>query len=116
MIDPAKGGSVQGEIDALNHVLDLVIPPFPLVWQEARTFVLPGHGRVMDQHDLVDYRDMLTIVRDLIQDMAKRGMTLEQVKAANPAKAYRTRYGADSGPWTTDMFVAAVYNSLAEKQ
>jgi glyoxylase-like metal-dependent hydrolase (beta-lactamase superfamily II) len=116
VIDPAKGGSIQGEIDALNHVLDLVIPPFPLVWQEARTFVLPGHGRVMDQHDLVDYRDMLTIVRDLIQDMAKRGMTLEQVKAANPAKAYRTRYGADSGPWTTDMFVAAVYNSLAGKQ
>jgi len=112
VIDPARGGSIQGEIDALNRVLSLVIPPFPLVWQEARTYIVPGHGRVMDQHDLMDYRDMLTIVRDLILDMIKQGMKLDQVKAANPTKAFRTRYGTDAGQWTTEMFVEAVYKSL----
>jgi glyoxylase-like metal-dependent hydrolase (beta-lactamase superfamily II) len=115
IVDPAKGGSIQGEIDALNRLLDMVVPPFPLVWQEGRTYVIPGHGRVLDQHDVTDYRDMVTVVRDLIQDMATRGMTLAQVKAANPTRAYRTRYGADSGPWTTDMFVEAVYKSLTAK-
>lgn len=115
VIEPTQGGSIQGEIDALNHALDLVIPPFPLVWQEARTFIIPGHGRMMDQHDLVDYRDMVTIMRDLIQDMANRGMTVDQVKAANPAKAFRTRYGSDTGPSTTDMFVEAIYKTLPKK-
>ena len=115
VIDSAHGGSIQGEIDALNRVLDMVIPPFPLVWQEARTFIIPGHGRVMDQHDLADYRDMVTILRDLIQDMANRGMTLNQVKAANPAKAFQTRYGGDRGSWTTDMFVEAIYKTLPKK-
>ncbi|MDP8990267.1 MAG: hypothetical protein M3N41_09360 [Acidobacteriota bacterium] len=112
VVDPAQGGSIQGEIDALNHVLDLVIPPFPLVWQEARTYVIPGHGRVMDHHDVVEYRDMVTILRDVVQIQIKQGLTLEQAIAANPTKALRTRYGTDTGLWTTDMFVAAVYASL----
>jgi cyclase len=116
VVDPATGGGIQGEIDALNHILDLVIPPFPLIWDPARTLVIPGHGRVMDHSDLVEYRDMVTIVRDIVQDMVKRGMTLEQVKAANPTEAYRKRFGADTGPWTTDMFVEAVYKGLTAKK
>jgi aminoglycoside phosphotransferase family enzyme len=55
---------------------------------------------------------MVTIIRDVVQDMVNRGMTLDQVKKADPAKGYRKRYGADSGPWTTDMFVEAIYKSL----
>jgi cyclase len=116
VIDIAKGGSIQGEIDALNRIVDLAIPPFPLPWLEDRTYVIPGHGRLADRPDLVEYRDMITILRDVIDDMAKRGMTLDQVKAANPTKPYRRRFGTDSGPWTTDMFVEAVYKTLNFKK
>jgi cyclase len=112
VIDPAKGGSIQGELDALNHLLDLTVPAMPLVLKPGRTLLVPGHGRVSDYGELVEYRDMVTVVKDIIQDMITRGMTLEQVKAANPTAGYRRRYGSDSGPWTTDMFVEAIYNGL----
>jgi cyclase len=115
VIDIANGGSIQGEIDALNQLVDLTIPPFPLRWQEDRTYVIPGHGFVSDYADLVDYRNVVTIMRDRIQDMADKGLTLEQVKAADPAKGFKRRYGADSGSWTTDMFIEAVYRSLRGK-
>jgi glyoxylase-like metal-dependent hydrolase (beta-lactamase superfamily II) len=116
VIDIAAGGSIQGEIDALNRLLDLVVPPFPLTWQGAGTFVIPGHGRPLDYSDVEEYRDMVVIMRDVIDDMAGRGMTLEQVKAANPTKAYRGRYGADDGPWTTDMFVEAVFKGVTTQK
>ena len=112
VIDPAKGGSIQGELEALNHLLDLTVPAMPLVLKPGRTLLVPGHGRVSDYGELVEYRDMVTVIKDIIQDMIARGMTLEQVKAANPTQGYRRRYGADSGPWTTDMFVEAIYNGL----
>jgi glyoxylase-like metal-dependent hydrolase (beta-lactamase superfamily II) len=112
VIDPAKGGSIQGELEALNRLLDLTVPPMPLVLKAGRTLVVPGHGRVSDYGELVDYRDMVTTIRDIIQDMVTRGLTLEQVKAANPTAGYRKRYGSDSGVWTTDMFVESIYNGL----
>ena len=112
VIDLEKGGSIQGEIDALNRLIDLAIPPVPLVWQEGRTFIIPARGRVTDQADLVEYRDMVTYVRDVVDDMIKGGMTLEQIKKADPTFPHRARYGTDSGPWTTEMFVEAVYRSL----
>ena len=112
VIDPAKGGSIQGELEALNRLLDLTVPPMPLVLKPGRTLVVPGHGRVSDYGELVDYRDMVTTIRDIIQDMVTRGLTLEQVKAANPTAGYRKRYGSDSGAWTTDMFVESIYNGL----
>jgi len=74
--------------------------------------VIPGHGRLCDEADVVEYRDMVTILRDRIADMKHRGMTLDQVKAARPTRDYDGRYGATTGPWTTDMFVEAVYNTL----
>ena len=110
-----RGGSINGEIAALNHLIELSVPPAPLVWHEDRTLIIPGHGRVCDQADVVEYRDMVTVIRDRIQDLIKKGLTLEQVKKADPTKGYRRQYGADSGPWTTDMFVTAVYESLADK-
>ena len=113
IIDPENGGSIQGELDALNHLLELTIPAMPLVLKEGRTLLVPGHGRVSDYGELVEYRDMVTVIRDLVQDMIGKGMTAAQVKAANPTKGYRQRFGADSGPWTTDMFVDAIYSGLA---
>jgi cyclase len=112
VIDPTKGGSIQGELEALNRLLELTVPAGPLVLKEGRTVLVPGHGRISDYSELVEYRDMVTDIRDIIQDMNEKGMTLEQVKAANPTQGYRRRYGADTGEWTTDMFVEAVYSGL----
>ncbi len=112
VIDLAKGGSIQGEIDALNHIIDLTIPELPMVWQEGGTLVIPGHGRICDEADVVEYRDMVTIIRDIVASMIGKGMTLEKIQAADPTKEYRPRYGADSGDWTTKMFVEAIYKSL----
>ena len=110
VIDLEKGGNVQGVIDGLNLVLDLAVPEHH---EEAGTFIVPGHGRISDEFDVVEYRDMVTIVRDRIEAMVKKGMTLDQVKAARPTQDYDPRYGATTGPWTTDMFVDAVFKSLA---
>ena len=109
IIDLARGGNIQGEIAALNHILELSVPEFRT---EGGTMVVPGHGRLSDSADVAYYRDMVTIIRDRVQDMIKKGMTLEQVKAAKPTRDYDPRYGATTGFWTTDMFVEAVYKSL----
>jgi glyoxylase-like metal-dependent hydrolase (beta-lactamase superfamily II) len=110
-IDLARGGGVQALIDGLNRVLDLAIPA---PQQEGGTMVIPGHGRLCDEADVVEYRDMVTIVRDRIRDMRGKGMTLEQVQAARPTRDYDGRYGRASGDWTTETFVAAVYQSLSQ--
>jgi cyclase len=112
VIETVKGGSIQGELNALNRIVDLTVPPFPLAFQEDRTYVVPGHGFLCDFYDLVEYRSMLLVMRDRIGDSIGKGMTLQQVKAADPTKGFRQRYGAETGPWTTDMFVEAVYTSL----
>jgi cyclase len=111
-IDLQRGGTIQGIVDALNRLLDITIPKDK---QEGGTYVIPGHGRLCDEADLLEYRDMVTIIRDRIQDMVKRGMTLEQVKAARPTLDYDGRYGAKTGPWTTEMFIDAVYRNLSPK-
>jgi cyclase len=112
VIDPARGGSIHGEIEALNRLLELTVPAMPLVNKEGRTLLVPGHGRVSDYGELVEYRDMVTVIRNIVQDMIKKGMTLAEVKAANPTQGYRRRYGSDTGEWTTEMFVEAIYNGL----
>lgn len=112
MIDPKTGGSIQGELEALNRLLELTVPAMPLVLKPGRTLLVPGHGPVADYAELVEYRDMVTTIKDIIEDQIKKGMTLAQVKAANPAAGYRKRWGAETGPWTTDMFVEAIYNGL----
>ena len=116
VIDVARGGSIQGELDALNRLIDLAIPSIPIVSRDGGTYVVAGHGRVFDHFDLVDYRDMVTIIRDRIMDLAKEGKTLEQIKASSPARGYTRQYGATSGPWTTDMFVEAIFKSLPREK
>jgi glyoxylase-like metal-dependent hydrolase (beta-lactamase superfamily II) len=113
MIDRARGGTIDGLIAALNMALDLVIPA---PTQERGTMIVPGHGRLADEHDLLEYRDMVVIIRDRVAKMIERGMPLDQVRAARPALEYEPRWGADSGPWTTAMFIDAVYNSLKDAQ
>jgi cyclase len=109
-LDLARGGSVQGEIDALNHIIDLTVPA---KYQEGGTYVIPGHGRLCEEADVVEYRDMVTIIRDRIQDLIKKGKTLDQVKAAKPTLDYDTQYGTGAG--AGDRFVEAVYKSLGGK-
>ena len=110
IIDLARGGNVQGVVDGLNRILDQSFPEFRT---EGGTMIVPGHGRISDSADVAYYRDMVTIIRDRVQDMVKKGMTLEQVRAARPTADYDPRYGTSTGPWTTDMFIEAVYRSLA---
>ena len=110
VIDLARSGSLQGVIDALNRILDLAIPAHH---EEGGTYIIPGHGRICDEFDVLEYRDMITIIRDRVRAMIKKGMTLEQVKAARPTRDYDPQYGATTGDWTTDMFVEAAYRSLA---
>jgi cyclase len=112
-IDVARGGSIKGELAALNRLMDMSILNVPLQWVPDRTFLVPGHGRVYDKLDLLEYRDAITVVRDRIQQLVDQGQTLAQVKAANPTLGYRSEYGTDSGPWTTDMFVETIYRELA---
>jgi glyoxylase-like metal-dependent hydrolase (beta-lactamase superfamily II) len=114
-IDVERGGSVQGEIDALNRLVDLAIPSVPIVSREGGTFVIPGHGRICDQFDVVEYRDMVTVIRDRVRALIKEGQSLQQIRAANPTGGYTRRYGSDTGPWTTSMFVEAVYQSLVRE-
>jgi glyoxylase-like metal-dependent hydrolase (beta-lactamase superfamily II) len=115
VIDLERGGSIRGLIAALNNLVEMAIPPAPLNFHEDRTFVVPAHGRVMDQADVVEYRDMVVVIRDRIDDLIKKGQTLDQIRKADPAKGYRKQYGPESGRWTNDMFITAIYRSLTAK-
>ena len=110
-IDVKNGGSVAGEIKALNDILNRTVYQHE---GEGGTWIVPGHGYLCDEHEVVEYRDMVAIVRDRVQALIKSGATLAQVKAARVTADYDSRYGANSGRWTTDMFVEAVYNSLKQ--
>ena len=112
VIDLENGGSVNGVIAALNRVLEITVPA---KYQEGGTYVISGHGRLCDEAEVVEYRDMVTIVRDRIADLIKKGQSLQQVKAARPSRDYDGDYGAQSGPSSPDAFVETVYKSLTRK-
>jgi len=108
VIDFANGGSVQGLLDGLNKILEMAVSG---KYQEGGTFVIPGHGRLCDEADVVEFRDMVTIIRDRVQDMIKKGMTLDQVKAGKPSRDYDTQYKG-----SPDVFVEAIYKSLSARK
>jgi cyclase len=108
-IDEANGGTVNGYVKALNAIMDITVPSNV---NEGGTMVVPGHGRLSDEQDVIEYRDMLTIVRDRIREYAKRGMTIDQVKAKKPTLDFDPRYGSDSGFWTTARFVEVIYKQM----
>ncbi|MBI4263432.1 MAG: MBL fold metallo-hydrolase [Acidobacteria bacterium] len=110
IVDRSAGGSLQGIIRGLTHVIELTIPERNTM---GGTLVIPGRGRLCNEIDVVEYRNMLVIIRDRIQDLVSRGATLEQVKAARVTLDYEGVHGASSGPWTTDMFIEAVYRELS---
>jgi glyoxylase-like metal-dependent hydrolase (beta-lactamase superfamily II) len=109
-----ESGGIAGVIEGLNLILDLTIPGEN---QNGGTVVIPGHGRLSDETEVVNYRDMVTIVRDRIQAMLDDGATLDQVQAAGPTRDYDGIYagadGAADGAWTPEDFVEAVYLDLS---
>ena len=109
VIDRTKSGSIQGVIRGLNQILDLAVAEYRA---QGGTWIVPGRGRLSDTADVASYRNMLVMIRDRVQDLRDKGMTLDQVKAARPTMDFDGRYGATTGPWTTAMFVEAVYRSL----
>jgi cyclase len=113
VIESDKGGTIDGFVDALNGIISLLVPREN---EEGGTYVIPGHGHLCDRNDVVNYRDMVTIIRGRIQDMIKKDMTLDQIKAAKPTFDYDPVYGATAGPWTTDMFVETVYRDLTKEK
>ncbi|HWN38247.1 MAG TPA: MBL fold metallo-hydrolase, partial [Gammaproteobacteria bacterium] len=109
VIDVERGGSVQGLLTALNTIIELAIPD---VDHEGGTMIVPSHGYLADEFDVAEYRDMVAIVRDRVQDMLARGLTRAEIQAARPTFDWDARYGAESGEWTTPKFVDAVITSL----
>jgi glyoxylase-like metal-dependent hydrolase (beta-lactamase superfamily II) len=109
VIDLKSGGSVQGLIAALNDILDRTVYRHQ---GEGGTYIVPGHGYLADEHEVVEYRDMVVIVRDRVKTLIDAGATVQQAKAARVTADYDAQFGANTGPWTTDMFVEAVYTSL----
>ena len=107
MPDVARGGSVQGLLDGLNRILDITVPEFN---NQGGTLVIPGHGRICNESDVAEYRDMTTIIRDRVQLMIDQGKSLAQVQAARPTRDYDGIYSTPS--WTGEMFVEAVYAEL----
>jgi glyoxylase-like metal-dependent hydrolase (beta-lactamase superfamily II) len=113
VIELDKGGSIDGVINALNEIISMLVPREN---EEGGTYVVPGHGHLCDRNDVVNYRDMLTIIRGRIEALVKKDMSLDQVKAAKPTFDYDPLYGAATGPWTTDKFIEAVYDGVSKER
>ena len=113
LIDVERGGSLQGVIDGLNKILDLAVAEYR---SQGGTWIVPGRGRLSDTADVASYRNMLVMIRDRMRDQIKKGMTLDQIKAARPTLDFDGRYGATTGAWTTNMFVEAAYKSLQQEK
>jgi len=111
IIDADHGGSITGVVAGLNRLLALAVSGEKV---EGGTMIVPGHGRISDEADLVEYRDMVTIVRDRVRNLAGKGMTLAQVQASRPTLEYDGLYGSAHG-WTAAQFVEAVYRTLTSK-
>lgn len=110
--DVSRGGSFKGLVAALNQIIEITVPADK---QEGGTYVIPGHGHLCDEADVVEYRDMATILLDRFEDaINKKGMTLDQVKAAKLTRDYDPLYGSTEAQ--IDRFVTNAYNSLSAKK
>ena len=107
-IDPRAGGTINGVIAALNHIIDLAVPRDK---QEGGTYIVPGHGRICDEADVVEYRDMLVIIRDRVQDLMTKGQSLEQIKAAKMTFDYDRRFSKPE--WTGQQLVESIVATLS---
>ena len=113
-IDAEHGGTINGIIEGLNQVLEITVPKHN---QEGGTMVIPGYGRLADEHDVLEYRDMVTIIRDRVQAAIDKKMTLAQVKAMKPSPTYEyePRFNRDPN-WTAEMFVETIYKNLSTRK
>jgi len=108
--DPDRGGSINGVLDALNRVVEIAVPGES---QEGGTVIVPGRGRLSDQTDVANYRDMVTIIRDRVRDLIAKGRSLDEVKRAKPTFDYDGLFDAQAGGWNGERFVEAVYRDLS---
>ena len=108
-IDLERGGGISGIIDGLNRIIDLAVPADN---EEGGTMIIPAHGRLCDEADVSDYRDMVTIIRDRVQDLMKKGKSLAEVKSAKPTLDYDGRYSKPG--WTGDQFTEVIFRSLSK--
>ena len=104
-----EGGSVQGLIEALNRILDITVAEYR---SQGGTLVIPGHGRLYDETDVAEYRDMLTILRDRVRAGIDSGLTLAEIKKARPLLDYSGVFGSADGSWSDDRFIEAMYRDL----
>jgi len=111
MIDVGSGGSVQGLIAALTNVLLLAVPEG---FASGGTLIVPARGRICEETDVAEFRDMVVIIRDRVQDLMAKGMTWEQIKASRPSRDYDAEYGASAAD--ADRFVESIYRSLTQPQ
>jgi cyclase len=111
-IDVKAGGSIDGLLVAINRLISMAAPDDQ---SEGGTVIVPGHGRMIDQSEVALYRNMLTIVRNLVQYYKNQGKTLEEVLALKPSEGYDPRWGRTTGAWTTRDFITAIYQSLPAK-
>jgi cyclase len=109
----AHEGSIQGVLASLNRLLDISIPAEK---EEGGTVFIPGHGRLCDQADVTEYRDMIAIIQSRIRDLINKGMSLEQVKTAKPTRDFDPLYATSSGPAAADNFVEEIYRSLSKSK
>jgi glyoxylase-like metal-dependent hydrolase (beta-lactamase superfamily II) len=112
IIDVAAGGTIDGELVALNKLIAMAAPSNQA---EGGTLIVPGHGRLCDQTDVVLYKNMITMIRNTVQYYKNQGKTLEQVLTLKPSEGYDQRWGGAGGRWTTRDFITAVYNTLPAK-
>ena len=108
--DPARGGSIQGVLDALNELVDIAVPELN---QQGGTRIVPAHGRIGNQSDVVEYRDMVTIVRDRVRDARKAGLTLARIQQLGVTREYDGLYATPA--YTATMFVAALFEDLGRQ-
>jgi len=108
VIETSNGGTVSGFLEAINDLIEMLVPKYG---EEGGTYVIPGHGHLSDRADVVNYRDMVTMIQGRVQELVKNGMTLEQVQAAKPTLDFDGIYGADGGRKFTEI----VYRELTKK-
>lgn len=96
-IDSGNGGSLDGMINFCSQVIQRI---------NKDTVVIPGHGSIADYNALVDYNDMLKLIRRRLVTLMAEGATLDQVYAANPTADFDEVFGSNKG------FVNRAYDSL----
>ena len=109
-IDLARGGSVTGLIAGLTSILQLAVPE---AFESGGTQIVPGHGRICEETDVAEFRDMVVIVRDRVRDLMGKGRSLEAIKMEKPSRDYDREYHASQAD--ADRFVESIYRSLSAK-